>query len=149
VRDHEARPAPDLVNRNLVAPAPNCLWVAEITYIPIWAGFLYLAVVLDTFSRCIVGWGMVIHLRTELVLAALNMAIGQRRPAAMIHHPRAANTLRWPSVNAAMRRACGRRWVRSAIASTTPCARVSLPPSNANYSTVVTSNSDRSAHGDL
>jgi putative transposase len=86
VRDHEARPAPDLVNRNFVAPAPNCLWVADITYIPTWAGFLYLAVVLDTFSRRIVGWAMATHLRTELVLAALNMAIGQRRPAAVIHH---------------------------------------------------------------
>jgi putative transposase len=86
VRDHEARPVPDLVNRNFVAPAPNCLWVADITYIPTWAGFLYLAVVLDTFSRRIVGWAMATHLRTELVLAALNMAIGQRRPAAVIHH---------------------------------------------------------------
>jgi putative transposase len=86
VRDHEARPAPDLVNRNFVASAPNCVWVADITYIPTWAGFLYLAVVLDTFSRRIVGWAMATHLRTELVLEALNMAIGQRRPAAVIHH---------------------------------------------------------------
>jgi putative transposase len=60
--------------------------VADITYIPTWAGFLYLAVVLDTFSRRIVGWAMATHLRTELVLAALNMALGQRRPAAVIHH---------------------------------------------------------------
>jgi len=86
VRDRNARPAPDLVERNFVAPAPNCLWVADITYIPSWAGFLYLAVVLDAFSRKIVGWAMETHLRTELVLAALNMALGQRRPAAVIHH---------------------------------------------------------------
>ena len=86
VRDRNARPAPDLVERNFVAPAPNCLWVADITYIPSWAGFLYLAVVLDAFSRKIVGWAMATHLRTELVLAALNMALGQRRPAAVIHH---------------------------------------------------------------
>jgi len=86
VRDRNARPAPDLVERNFVAPAPNCLWVADITYIPTWAGFLYLAVVLDAFSRKIVGWAMETHLRTELVLAALNMALGQRRPAAVIHH---------------------------------------------------------------
>jgi putative transposase len=86
VRDHEARPAPDLVNRNFVAAAPNCVWVADLTYIPTWAGFLYLAVVLDTFSRRIVGWAMAIHLRTELVLEALNMALGQRRPGAVIHH---------------------------------------------------------------
>jgi putative transposase len=86
VRDHDARPAPDLVERNFVATAPDRLWVADITYIPTWAGFLYLAVVLDTFSRRIVGWAMATHLRTELVLEALNMALGQRRPAAVIHH---------------------------------------------------------------
>jgi putative transposase len=86
VRDRQARPAPDLVERNFVAPAPNCVWVADITYIPTWAGFLYLAVVLDVFSRRIVGWAMATHLRTELVLAALNMALGQRHPAGVIHH---------------------------------------------------------------
>jgi len=86
VRDRHARPAPDLVERNFTAAAPNCVWVADITYIPTWAGLLYLAVVLDVFSRRIVGWAMATHLRTELVLAALNMALGQRRPAAVIHH---------------------------------------------------------------
>ena len=85
-RDRAARPAPDLVERNFAAAAPNRLWVADITYIPTWAGFLYLAVVLDAFSRKIVGWAMENHLRTELVLAALNMALEQRRPAAVIHH---------------------------------------------------------------
>ena len=80
MRDRAARPAPDLVERNFIAPGPNQLWVADITYIPTWAGFLYLAVVLDAFSRRIVGWAMGTHLRTELVLAALNMALAQRRP---------------------------------------------------------------------
>ncbi len=69
-----------------MAPGPNRLWVADITYIPTWAGFLYLAVVLDAFSRRIVGWAMATHLRTELVLEALNMALAQRRPAGVIHH---------------------------------------------------------------
>jgi putative transposase len=85
-RDHHARPAPDLVERNFSAPAPDRLWVADITYIPTGAGFLYLAVVLDAFSRRIVGWAMETHLRTELVLQALNLALWQRRPAAVIHH---------------------------------------------------------------
>ena len=85
-RDRAMRPAPDLVERNFSAPAPNALWVADITYIPTWMGFLYLAVVLDVFSRRVVGWAMETHLRTELVLAALNMALGQRRPADVIHH---------------------------------------------------------------
>jgi putative transposase len=86
VRDRAARPAPDLVERNFSAPAPNHLWVADITYIRTWAGFLYLAVVLDAFSRKIVGWAMETYLRTELVLRALDLALGQRRADGVIHH---------------------------------------------------------------
>jgi putative transposase len=85
-RDHSARPAPDLVDRNFVADRPNALWVADITYVPTWVGFLYLAVVLDVWSRKIVGWSMANHLRTSLVTAALNMAIEQRSPSGVIHH---------------------------------------------------------------
>jgi len=77
---------PDLVERQFAAAAPNQLWVADITYIPTWAGFLFLAVVLDAFSRRIVGWAMATHLRTELVLDALEMARVQRRPGAVILH---------------------------------------------------------------
>ena len=86
VRDADATPAADLVERRFSADAPNRLWVADITYIPTWAGFLYLAVVLDAFSRKIVGWAMAEHLRTELVLAALNMALGQRQAKGVVHH---------------------------------------------------------------
>ena len=85
-RDRDARPAPDLVDRDFTADAPDQLWVADITYIPTWAGFLYLAVVVDVFSRRVVGWAMANHLRTELVLQALNMAIWRRRPEGVIHH---------------------------------------------------------------
>ncbi len=86
VRDGDAQPSADLVQRQFSADAPNKLWVADITYIPTWAGFLYLAVVLDAFSRRIVGWSMAEHLRTELVLAALNMALGQRKARGVVHH---------------------------------------------------------------
>ena len=85
-RRQGARPAPDLVERSFAADGPDRLWVADITYIPSWAGFLYLAVVLDAFSRRIVGWSMANHLRTSLVLDALEMALGQRRPRDVIHH---------------------------------------------------------------
>ncbi len=86
-RDPAARPAPDLVDRSFKAERPNQLWVADITYIPTLAGFLYLAVVLDVWSRKIVGWSMQGHLRTSLVLDALAMAVEQRRPdAGVIHH---------------------------------------------------------------
>jgi putative transposase len=86
VRDERARPAPDLVERNFTADGPDRLWVADITYIPTWAGFLYLAVVVDAWSRRVVGWSMATHLRTELVLEALNMALCRRRPKDVIHH---------------------------------------------------------------
>jgi len=76
----------DLVERRFYADRPNRLWVADATYIPTWSGFLYLAIVLDVFSRKVVGWAMENHLRTELMLAAIDMAITMRRPAQVIHH---------------------------------------------------------------
>ena len=86
VRCPGVSPAPDLVDRDFTAPGPDRLWVADITYIPTWAGFLYLAVVIDAWSRRVIGWAIATHLRTELVLDALNMAIWQRRPAQVVHH---------------------------------------------------------------
>ena len=85
-RDEKGRPAPDLVNRNFHPEAINRLWVADITYIPTWSGFLYLAVVLDAFSRRIVGWSMVNDLGKQVVIDALDMAIHQRKPIGVIHH---------------------------------------------------------------
>jgi len=80
------RPAPDLVNRRFLAEAPDQLWVADMTYIPTWSGFLYLAVVLDAFSRKVVGWSMGERMTSDLVIAALNMALHTRRPESVIHH---------------------------------------------------------------
>lgn len=87
-RAEAGRAAPeDRVRRQFVAQAPNQLWVSDITYVPIWADFVFLAVVLDVFSRRVVGWAMASHLRTELVIEALDMALYQRRPAtAVVHH---------------------------------------------------------------
>ena len=85
-RNVDARPAPDLVERDFTADGPEQLWVADITYIPTWVGFLYLAVVVDVWSRRVVGWSMASHLKTELVLDAMNMAVWQRRPERVIHH---------------------------------------------------------------
>ena len=86
VTDPVAARALDLVDRQFAASGPDRLWVADITYIPTWSGFLHLAVVLDVWSRRIVGWAMETHLRTELVMSALNMALVQRRPQGVIHH---------------------------------------------------------------
>ena len=85
-RDRRERPAPDLVKRQFVAQDLNQLWVADMTYLPTWAGFLYLAVVLDVFSRKIVGWAFSVHMTTDLVVTALNMALSMRRPESVIHH---------------------------------------------------------------
>ncbi len=84
--DHGAQTRPDLVQRDFTAEGPDELWVADVTYVPTWGGFLYLAVVLDVWSRRIVGWAMAAHLRTELVLEALDMALQQRRPDDVMHH---------------------------------------------------------------
>lgn len=87
VVDPTAAPADDLVKRDFAPVAPDRLYVADITYVRTWEGWLYLAVVLDCFSRRVVGWAMADHLRTELVLEALGMAVWQRRPpAGAVHH---------------------------------------------------------------
>ena len=85
-RDRDARPAPDLIERDFSVEGRDQLWVADITYIPTSNGFLYLAVVVDAWSRRVVGWSMKTHLKTDLVLDALNMALQQRRPCDVIHH---------------------------------------------------------------
>ena len=74
-RDTQASPAPDLVNRDFSASGLDQLWVADITYVPTWAGRMYLAIVLDVWSRRVVGSAMATHMRTELVEAALPMAL--------------------------------------------------------------------------
>jgi putative transposase len=85
-RDKESRPAPDLVQREFTATGINQLWVADMTYIPTWAGFVYLAVVLDVFSHKVVGWAFGQQQTAELVIQALNMALITRKPQGVIHH---------------------------------------------------------------
>jgi len=85
--DHTLTIAKNLVDRNFRPAAPNELWAADITYVRTWEGWLYLAVVLDLYSRRVVGWAIADHMRTELVLDALTMAIDQRRPGrGVVHH---------------------------------------------------------------
>jgi len=85
-RSPHTRPAPDLVNRRFVATALNQLWVADMTFLPTWAGFTYLAVVLDVYSRKVVGWAFGERATADLVVTALNMALFTRRPNSVIHH---------------------------------------------------------------
>jgi putative transposase len=84
---HDLPIAPNLLERNFTATAPNRIWLADITYIETDQGWLYLATVMDWYSRRIVGWAMADHLRADLPLTALNMAISAQRPGAgLIHH---------------------------------------------------------------
>ena len=86
-RDLRAAPAPDLLRRDFAADQPNKVWLADITYVPTREGFLYLAFILDIHSRRIVGWSMDSHIRAELVVDALEMAVWRRKPGAgLIHH---------------------------------------------------------------
>ncbi|MCZ7544298.1 MAG: DDE-type integrase/transposase/recombinase [Anaerolineae bacterium] len=105
-RAPEAVAAPNLLGQDFTASRPNEKWVADITYIETLEGWLYLALVLDLFSRAIVGWAMADHLRATLVESALQMALGRRTPTATCSTTptRAASTPApgcrrcWPSI---------------------------------------------------
>jgi putative transposase len=87
--DPQAQRRPDLVERDFSAAGPNELWVADLSYLRCWEGVLFLAFVIDVFSRMIVGWQLASHMRTDLVLDALRMALGMRGPGAdveLVHH---------------------------------------------------------------
>jgi len=83
---HDLPIAPNLLEQTFVATRPNQIWLADITYVPAFEGRLYLAVVLDLFTRKIVGWAMRDHMRAELTIAALTMAIQWQKPPGLIHH---------------------------------------------------------------
>lgn len=129
--------APDLVERRFTVEQPDRLWVADISYLRTWEGFLYLAVVIDAYSRKVVGWAMADHLRTELVLDAVGMALFVRKPPAgqVVHHSDRDNPLnlvstpRSSSAAPCARQGCSPRWARSLTPTTTPWPRPSSPPS--------------------
>jgi putative transposase len=88
--DPEAHRRPDLVGRDFTAAGPDELWVADLSYLRCWEGLVFLAFVIDAYSRRVVGWQLASHMRTTLVLDALRMALGQRRlggaDVALVHH---------------------------------------------------------------
>ena len=116
-------------------PESNCGWRILPTS-PTWAGCCIWPLCVDAWSRRVVGWAMATHLRTELVLEALHMAIQQRHPQDVIHHSDHGSQYTSLAFGSAVEKpASAHRWARSAIALTMPCARASSPPSNANCST--------------
>jgi transposase InsO family protein len=130
VRVPGVRVADDLVRRGFRPVDPNLLWVADITYLSTWEGWLYLAAVQDAFSRTIVGWSMENHMRAELVTDALGMGLSRRRPeAGLITIPiRDRNTYLLPSASRPATPASRSRWAPRAIVLTTPSPRASSPP---------------------
>ena len=116
-RSITADKVPDLVKRDFSVDKPNKLWVADITYIPTWSGFLYLSVVMDAFSRRVVGWAMASHLKTQLVLDALDMALWNRRPDGVIHHSDQGSQY----TSYAFGQRCARMGVRPSVGSVGDC----------------------------
>jgi putative transposase len=130
IRVPGVRVANDLVGRDFSAPAPNRLWVADITYLRTWEGWLYLAAVVDCYSRRVVGWSIADHMRAELVVDALEMAVNRRRPepALCTTATRDRNTSRWRSGSAAAKPGSSYRWEAAAAPTTTPSAKPSSRP---------------------
>jgi putative transposase len=143
VADPHIAPAPDRVERAFAPAAiggPDRLWLADISYIPTREGWLYLAIILDGFSRRVVGWAMADHLQTDLVLAALRLALQRRRPAAgLIHHSdRGASTHLWRSASTSARPAWSRPPARSGTATTMRSPNRSSPRSKWSWSIATT-----------
>ena len=134
--------ARDLLQRDFAASAPNEKWVADITYIRTWNGFVYLAFILDCYSRMIVGWQLATHLRTDLVLDALEMANGLRRPAAgpdRAHRSRLASTPASATPTASTSSAPHPRSAPAATPTTTRWPKPGSRPSRASSSTAAAS----------
>ena len=118
IRVPGVRVADDLVERDFQPAGPNVLWVADITYLRTWEGWLYLAAVQDAYSRRIVGWSMTDHMRSDLVVDALNMAIARRQPdAGLIHHSDQGSQF----VSLAFGQACGKAGIARSMGSRGDC----------------------------
>jgi transposase InsO family protein len=127
------RSRPPQLHGRFMAERPNELWVADLTFLPTLAGFLYLAVVLHVWSRRVIGWAFSANLKTRVVLDALDMALETESPTtSSIIRIAVRNTPRSLSAIAAGRPAFVHRPARSATPTTMRCARVSSPPSNAS-----------------
>jgi putative transposase len=116
-------------SKSTYTPVRKSAATSDITYIPTWSGFLYLAMVLDVYSRKIVGWAMDTNLKTALILQALEMAIVQRQPSGVIHHSDRGcqYTPAMPSASVAGRLVSCPRWDRWGTPTTTRWLRVSSP----------------------
>ncbi len=136
IRVPGVRVADDLVGRDFNPQAPNRLWASDIKYVSTWEGTLYLASIIDCYSRRVVGWAMRTDMQAELVVDALEMAISRRRPGGeLIHHSDQGSQYVALVFGRRLREAgIAHRWARRATATTTPSARASTPPSRRSCS---------------
>jgi putative transposase len=129
IRVPGVRVADDLVERQFLPDAPNLLWIADLTYLRTWEGWLYLAAVQDAYSRAIVGWSMAEHMRAELVVDALEMAVARRRPdPGLIHHSDQGSQY----VSLAFGQAARRRRSRAAVGGPPPACTLGRPHHDGN-----------------
>lgn len=133
-RDLDALRTPNLLDRCFLADAPDKLWLADITFAPTLEGWLYLAFVLDAYSRRVVGWSMAEHMRAELVVDALSMAVGRRNPGGGSSTTRTGerSTHRWSSARGSNGRASCPRWAAVGTRTTTRWRSRSSRPSSAS-----------------
>ena len=133
IADPAAVRRPDLVQRQFSAERPDQLWVADFTYLRCWEGLVFFAFVIDVYSRRVVGWQLAGHMRTDLVLDALRMALSRRQSGAdvqLVHHSDAGSQYTaTPSPRYSTTMACSPRSARSAMRSTTRSLRASSTPS--------------------
>jgi putative transposase len=141
VSDHGLDRPADLVDRRFAAPAPNRLWVADITYVKTHSGWVYVAFVIDVYSRMVAGWQASKSLRSDLALDALEMAVWQRQRAGVdlsgvVHHSdRGVNTCRSATPTGSPPTTSSPRWAAAATATTTPWPRASTVSTNGSSST--------------
>jgi transposase InsO family protein len=114
IADPAAQKRPDLVSRDFTATAPDRLWVGDLTYLRTWEGRMYLAFLIDVYSRMIVGWQIASHMRCDLVLDALRMALGTRQPGADVQLVAHTDQGSQPGLNRSSQQCVGDWTVRDA-----------------------------------
>ena len=118
IADPKVQKRPDLVERDFTATAPDRLWVGDLTYLRTWEGRMYFAFLIDVFSRMIVGWQIATHMRCDLVLDALRMALGTRQPGADVQLVQHTDQGSQGGFNRS-----SQRWLVDMIAGTRPAPR--------------------------
>ena len=142
IADPRAQRASDLVKRDFTAPAPDRLWVGDFTYLRTWEGRAFFAFIIDVYSRMIVGWQLACHMRTTLVLDALRMALGVRRPGAdfalVAHTDQGSQPASWPGELPSSRFSCSPVFCLPATSPHLGCCSAPLSPRVRSWASICT-----------